>query len=316
MPWHPTLTELRTILATLYPTVEDARRVVADAGLDALRIGFDAKAINNWQQILEEALRSNQVDALLHAAHNEYPENTDLAHAEQAYRAVEEQTVLLLDRLPFEPETVLIPAGPFWMGSADVSEWPRHEVTLPAYRIGKYPLTNTQYAEFLKQNPQQEEPRKAGWFLRKPPKGREQHPVVGVSWHDAVAYCRWLSQVTGRSYRLPSEAEWEKAARGPEGRRYPWGDDWRDNCANVNSSGTTTVDHFPTGGSSYGCFDLIGNAQEWTSSPWAEGDPQSAYVLRGGSFRSQPGEVCCSSREWIHPDSKVLWRGFRVVLTL
>ncbi len=121
--------------------------------------------------------------------------------------------------LPFEPETVGIQAGTFWMGSQSdkrIAEWesPLHEISLPAFYIGKYPVTNEQYAEFVKQELQQDMPRKAGWKFRQPPDGKLDYPVVGVSWQDAQLYCRWLSTQTGRKYRLPTEAEWEKAAKG------------------------------------------------------------------------------------------------------
>ncbi|MBI1880244.1 MAG: SUMF1/EgtB/PvdO family nonheme iron enzyme [Chloroflexi bacterium] len=125
--------------------------------------------------------------------------------------------VLETRRQPFEPETVLIPAGPFLIGSQSgdkipAEETPQHEITLPAFHIGVYPITNFEYAEFIKREKHYEAPKKVGWFLREPPADKLDHPVVGVSWDDAQAYCRWLSQLTGRVYRLPTEAEWEKAA--------------------------------------------------------------------------------------------------------
>jgi formylglycine-generating enzyme required for sulfatase activity len=172
-------------------------------------------------------------------------------------------------RLPFEPETVLIPAGPFWMGSQPgpsipEHETPRHQVVLPAYQVGRYPVTNHQYEEFIKQEGQQDAP--AGWFLRQPPKDKLEHPVVGVSWYDNTrVYCDWLSRTTGRRYCLPTEAEWEKAARGTDGRRYPWGDDWDAGCCQQGSASTAPVTAHPEGASIYGCCDLLGNVQEWTS---------------------------------------------------
>jgi len=225
-----------------------------------------------------------------------------------------------IERQTFEPETVLIPAGAFVMGDDDVaSAAPRRTLPLAVYRIGKYPVTHRQYAEFLKRNPAQPEPDKQHWFLRKPKKAWIDHPVVNMTWYDAVAYCDWLSQATGRHYALPNEAQWEKAARGPStgsgaGQIYPWGDTWRDGYANVNSTATTPVETFAQAASPYGCLDLLGNVQEWTSSAWGEDDPPTAYVLRGGSFRSQANAVRCSARDSIHPASKVAWRGFRVVL--
>ncbi len=115
-------------------------------------------------------------------------------------------------------------------------ETPAHRVTLPDFRIGKFPVTNQEYAAFLaaeKQHPQPD-----SWFLREAPAGREDHPVTDVSWEDAAAYCAWLREETGRRYRLPTEAEWERAARGTDGRAYPWGDAWEDGWCNAGSEDT------------------------------------------------------------------------------
>lgn len=220
----------------------------------------------------------------------------------------------VIERQAWEPETVLIPGGPFLMGSDTdaADENPQHEVALPDLRMGKYPITNTQYAAFLAHNPQQPEPRRAGWFLRQPPKGKAEHPVVGVSWHEAAAYCAWLSTATGRRYRLPSEAEWEKAARSKDGRRYPWGDTWLEGAANIASNDNTPVTAHPTGASPDGCLDLLGNVQEWTDSTagWQE------RIYRGGSYRSTAAEVRCSARAASNEDSRVIWRGFRVMMEI
>ncbi len=217
-------------------------------------------------------------------------------------------------RQDWEPETVLIPGGPFLMGSDvdEENERPQQTVELPDFRIGKTPVTNAQYAEFLAKNPEQPEPRKVGWFLRKPPAGKEEHPVVSVSWHDGVAYCQWLSEVTGRTYRLPSEAEWEKAARGTDGRRYPWGNEWQEGIANLDGDETTPVAAHPNGTSPDGCLDMLGNVQEWvgTEAGWEE------RVVRGGSYRSAADEVRCSARGAGNEASRVPWRGFRVVMEI
>ena len=128
----------------------------------------------------------------------------------------------VIERQAFEPETVWIPGGPFRMGNDGAQrEAPQHLVDLPAFRIGRFPVSNGEYARFIDKNPAQDVPKDGGWFNRKPPGDRLDHPVTGVSWVDAMAYCRWLSQETGRRYRLPSEAEWEKAASwgwGGQGR--------------------------------------------------------------------------------------------------
>lgn len=262
-------------------------------------------------------------------------------------------------RQPFEPETVFIPAGSFLMGASPaegipLEETPQHEVTLPAFQMGRYPITNAQYAEFIKREKQQEPPKKTGWFLREPPGDKLDHPVVGVSWEDAQAYCRWLSRQTGRSYRLPTEAEWEKAAswaeesggageqgsRGAEGkRRYPWGDEWEVGRCNFGSDDTTPVTAFPEGASSYGCWDMLGNVQEWTSTLWGSDPKENLFpypyragdgreeakpshlhrvyrVYRGGSFRDEPAKLRCTVRGNSDPESKIRWRGFRIALEI
>jgi formylglycine-generating enzyme required for sulfatase activity len=242
---------------------------------------------------------------------------------------------------PFEPETVLIPTGSFLMGSLPgenipASELPQHEVDLAVYRIGKFPVTIAQYAEFVKQT-KHPAPKKVGWFGPTPPKNKLDHPVVGTSWYDALAYCQWLEEQTGRAYRLPSEAEWEKAARGTDGRIFPWGDEWdakRCNCAN---SETTPVAAFPAGQSPYGCYDMLGNVWEWTSTLWGQDWQESEFgypyrrddgredltveatvyrLFRGGDFDDELTLLRCAARSWYAPDNVHKARGFRVVLEL
>lgn len=248
-------------------------------------------------------------------------------------------------RQPYEPETALIPAGSFLMGSPPgenipPEETPQHEVILPDYRLGLFPVTHAQYAEFIKRNPQQDAPKRAGWFLREPPAAKLNHPVIGVSWFDALAYCRWLSQATGRTYRLPTEAEWEKAASwtGQDKRVYPWGDTWQPAYCNTGSDETTPVSAYPEGVSAYGCYDLAGNTQEWVSTLWGNSLNESDYpypyqandgredltadhrlhrvfrLHRGGAFRDPVLNLRCTARGLSDPDSKLRWRGFRVVL--
>ena len=105
---------------------------------------------------------------------------------------------------------------------ATADEQPQHRLYLPEFYIGKYPVTNEQYAAFVKTG-RQGAPEH--WEKGEIPAGKGDHPVVNVSWQDAVAFCRWLSRESGKTIRLPTEAEWEKAARGSDGRIYPWGND-------------------------------------------------------------------------------------------
>jgi formylglycine-generating enzyme required for sulfatase activity len=260
--------------------------------------------------------------------------------------------------LPFEPEMVLIPAGHFVMGTSPQqfeaflakdkflerkwfeSEMPHHTVYLPDYHIAETPVTNSQYAAFL-QATAREQPR--DWRKDgKPPRGKRDYPVVWVSWHDALAYCRWLSEVTGKRYRLPSEAEWEKAARGTDGRIYPWGNQWdakRCNIASESGGGqgkVISVGAYPEGASPYGVLDMAGNVREWTRSLWGMGteEPDSKYpydptdgrenlgasddvyrVTRGGSWDTWWIGVRCGSRSMRLPTDPDDRLGFRVVMS-
>ena len=246
--------------------------------------------------------------------------------------------------LYFEPETMPVPAGAFPMGSsaadAPPEETPRHVVELPYFRMGKYPITNAQYAEFLKQNPAQSSPSPStGWFGKTPPPDKLDHPVVGVSWEDAVAYCQWLREATGRSYRLPSEAEWEKAARGTDERPYPWGQSWVDGACNAGGKGTTAVSAHDDHLSPYGCADMLGNVAEWTSTLWGENrrDPQYGYpyqandgredptahqqnprlrrVCRGGAYETPQTDLRCTSRSSLRTNGRTDTVGFRIALS-
>lgn len=243
-----------------------------------------------------------------------------------------------MPQLPFEPEVIEIPAGQFVMGAEAGTtgrdhERPAHLVTLGFYYIGRYPVTNAQYMEFVRQTGYSA-PKRTGWLGNKVSSRKKDHPVSNISWYDAVAYCQWLSEQTGRTYRLPSEAEWEKAARGADGRAYPWGNTWTDGLCNHGSKNTTPVTEFAAGLSPYGCFDMIGNVWEWTITLWGElwDDPQFRYpykaddgrenqlagdevqrVFRGGSSASARDLVRCTSRDHYAPETRDPRIGFRVV---
>ena len=221
----------------------------------------------------------------------------------------------------FEPEMILIPAGEFLMGSdpqkdqdAYNDEQPQHTVYLPDYSMAKTPVTNGQYAAFVERtNHSQPE----HWEAGKPPRGKDGHPVVHVSWHDAVAYCNWLAETSGKPYRLPSEAEWEKGARGTDGRIYPWGDEWdadRCNSWEGRKRGTTPVGAYPEGASPYGLLDMSGNVWEWTA--YWHNEKQGVRVVRGGSWLGYAGLARCAVRDWDIPDYFYNNLGFRVVVSL
>ena len=176
-------------------------------------------------------------------------------------------------RESWEPETVLVAAGTFLMGSKPSEgvpdyETPQFEMTLPAYRIGKYPVTNAQYFHFIRET-KRIAPKELGWTNGNAP-AREQYnlPVRGVTWYGALVYCYWLMEVTKRPYTLPSEAQWEKAARGEASTIYPWGNQWQADYCNTRCDMVTAVDAFPEGAGPYGCLDMVGNVREWTTTLW------------------------------------------------
>lgn len=263
----------------------------------------------------------------------------------------------IIQRRAWEPETILIPGGAFLMGSDDPlappAELPQHWIELPAFRMGKYPVTIGEFAVFVKETravvwASSLEAKKKGWFNLEPPQDKLNQPVSGVSWWDAMDYCRWLSAKTGRRYTLPSEAEWEKAAGwcvGMDGaasvkRRYPWGDAWQDGLCNVDHAQQTPVTAHPEGASAYGVEDLCGNVQEWTRSLWGDqpGQPKYGYpydpadgreammredmpvqmrlVHRGGLLPFNAVNLRCTARGNALPDSRIAWRGFRVAMLL
>jgi formylglycine-generating enzyme required for sulfatase activity len=222
-----------------------------------------------------------------------------------------------------EVPMIAIPAGEFTMGndSGDGDETPAHKVSVDAFEIDKFEVTNEQFRVFVDQTGHVSTAEKAGesatW--RTYAEGKPNHPVVLVSWNDAVAYCEWAGK------RLPTEAEWEKAARGPEGFIYPWGNEWATGKANTEESGyrgTTIVGSFPDGASPYGLMDMAGNVSEWTSD-WYEAYPGSTCtsgyfgkkyrVIRGGGWFSdahlvRTTERSCSTVD-LHNDDV----GFRCV---
>jgi formylglycine-generating enzyme required for sulfatase activity/predicted Ser/Thr protein kinase len=234
-----------------------------------------------------------------------------------------------------EPELIRIPAGEFWMGSdkskdpgAGDDEFPQHQLNLPEFWIGKYPVTHEEYHLFLLVKPQQKKPK--GWNGSDYPTGKEHHPVVNVTWHDALEYCHWLAEMTGKSYRLPSEAEWEKAARGTDGRIYPWGNQWEEKRCNTGEKGIGTTmpvgRYSPQGDSLYGVADMAGNVWEWTRSlykpyPYHAEDGREIEtskdfrLLRGGSFYNYAWLARCAYRDRDSPDNWYNSVGFRVVVS-
>jgi formylglycine-generating enzyme required for sulfatase activity len=228
-------------------------------------------------------------------------------------------------KLPIDIEWVTIPAGEFLMGSdktkdkqARDDETPQHRLHLPEYRIAKYTITNAQYQVFVNATGYQAPKHWASGVI---PKGKENHPVTNVSWEDAQAFCKWAG------VRLPSEAEWEKAARGADGRIWPWGNKppTQGQCNfGMNVGDTTPVGKYPKGVSCYGSRDMVGNVWEWTGSlhkpyPYQSDDgrenPEAdgRRAARGGAWGSHVDSVRCAYRNWVYPWIRLHEVGFRVV---
>jgi formylglycine-generating enzyme required for sulfatase activity len=259
--------------------------------------------------------------------------------------------------LPDEPLLgfVEIPAGEFLMGSdkekdhdARDTELKQHKLTLPLYYIARYPVTVAQFKSFVD---------KSGYKPEHPGclNGLSNHPVVNVTWYEALKYCEWLTEQLraweetpeplasllkqqGWGITLPSEAEWEKAARGTDGRIYPWGNEADANRANYDETGvnaTSTVGCFPGGASPYGCEEMSGNVWEWTRSLWGKDSskpefkypydsadgrekldaPRNVYrVLRGGAFDGSGRLVRCADRRRDDPGSWNWYLGFRLAV--
>lgn len=254
-------------------------------------------------------------------------------------------------RFSFEPKMIRIHAGPFLMGSTSkqieesvegggeeefiISERYQHVVELSEYFIGKYPITNHEYQAFVKDTDYHSP---EGWKNNNYPKDMANYPVVNVTWYDAVAYCGWLSILTGKNYRLPTEAEWEKAARGTDGRVWPWGNTFHKNYANTNEAGIqsiTLVNRFARKNKSpYGCVDMIGNVWEWSADRF--NFEEEGYIKRvgkiiknprgykhgtgrgqrGGSYYSDKWMARCAMRWGSEPGEWHTDEGFRVVYSL
>ena len=241
---------------------------------------------------------------------------------------------------------VLIPQGSFWMGSDAVerrlayalssqsvrearwfeAEWPRTRASLPAFCLDRRLVTQAEYAvfvgatghrppgiskvDYLRQgflvHDYDLEVTRYLWRSGTPPANRLEDPVVLVSAGDAEQYCRWRHS----AFRLPGEAEWEKGARGADGRIFPWGNRWdpqRANSAAGGPGGTTPADRYPAGASPYGIFDAVGNSFQWTASTL----PDGRRVVKGCAWDDEPGLCRPAFRHGRPPESRHILIGFR-----
>lgn len=219
------------------------------------------------------------------------------------------------------------------------NEKPQHREDVATFWIARVPVTVAQFAAFVEATGYRttaekegisrvytgskwEDVKGASWRAPRGPgssvKDKQDHPVTHVSWLDATTFCRWAG------VRLPTEAEWEKAARGTDGRLYPWGNNGPDKTLcnfNMNVKDTTAVGSYPAGKSPYGLLDMAGNVWEWTQTKWrshydssADNSPQgdAAHVVRGGSFYNNEKGVRCAVRGNDGPGGRNVYSGFRV----
>ncbi|GLI40041.1 formylglycine-generating enzyme family protein [Geobacter hydrogenophilus] len=238
------------------------------------------------------------------------------------------------------PEMVVIPAGRFRMGAifggGDPDEKPVHWVSIARpFAMGKYEVTFEEYDRFCDATGREKPKDGRRWFGPLSREwGRGRMPVMNVSWEDAAAYAKWLSEQTGQKYRLPSEAEWEFAARGGKDTPFWWGGTAGEKRANCKGCGSKWDNKkgAPAGSfaaNPYGLFDTAGNVWEWCldtwhdsytgapadGSPWLGGD-DTRRVQRGGSFGSKPRYIRSSARGRGAPDGQYVYLGFRVLREL
>lgn len=225
-------------------------------------------------------------------------------------------------------EFVLIPGGWFLMGSdaGQESERPVHRVWVDGFYLGACQVTNAEYQQFVLATGNPVPP-----FWKNPNLNQPMQPVVAVSWFEAVNYCNWLREVSGRQYRLPTEAEWERAARGgAEGKAFPWGDDPPRSIPEYDKRWQTGPE--PVGSlapNSFGLYDICENVHEWCSDWYQAGyyavsperNPQGPESgerrsSRGGSWRHHIKVTRCAARSSIPPGFQYADYGFRVACSL
>jgi formylglycine-generating enzyme required for sulfatase activity len=230
--------------------------------------------------------------------------------------------------IPSKAKAELLPiaGGTFLMGrkGGPPQENPAHPVTVQPFLMDRTEVSNTEYADFVREA---NHAAPAHWIGNKPPFGQEQWPVVNVSFDDATAFAEWRSKRDKVTYRLPTEEEWEYAARnGEQSDLYPWGPDWKDKAAVLKDATPAAVGSRAEGKNQWGVFDLIGNVWEWTSSKASvyPGNPakvpssiQDWVAIRGGCYVSDPSKsdapVSSCLREFVPPSTKTTLLGFRLV---
>jgi formylglycine-generating enzyme required for sulfatase activity len=310
----------------------DAQTMPFEQAIDAIATALSHSTMPPMQPSADAAIRLAPNDLTIAQARKELreiliPDRFPPRLAELGFTAQERNGVTCI-----VPPVCQIPAGEFLIGNdprhnlaAGGNEQPQHRVNLGAYAISRFPVTVAEYACFVETGQRQPN----DWVNQVQ---KFDHPVVDVSWDDAVVYAAWLAKLTGQPWRLPTEAEWEKAARWDArsgiANLYPWGDSFDPSRANTKESGkrtTTAVGSYPNGVSPYGAEEMAGNVWEWTHSlfrpyPYTASDGREEEnateprVLRGGSWDGiqEVARAACRVHYW--PDDLNLNVGFRLAL--
>lgn len=308
-------------------------------GLGSIRMG-EMRALATYN-LKEEStrIRAAGEDIALHE------QNENRKSEAAGYAVAEANALLTKDQWQELDTSVEIPAGKFLMGTdlknADAASHPQHPVVLGAYKIDKYLVTNAQYARFIAATGHRPP---ADWKDGKVQQGTLLHPVTMVNWFDAEAYAKWAGK------RLPTEAEWEKAARGSDARRWPWGNNMEPSRLNTyyNVGAATDVNAYVAGVSPYGIYDMAGNVDEWIADdflPYQGTDaPADIFqgriakvldekdkdmklseqvavarhykVLRGGSWKGDPFSTASYHRDYSLPNFASDFYGFRCASNL
>jgi formylglycine-generating enzyme required for sulfatase activity len=341
--------------------LDDAMKSVNSANLQGIREDIDnyAEIRDRISELTSTLKDMNTLTPEMHQDSNFTELFNDIESHMRGSRASNEiktgQAAVIRSDQFEPPETVLIPAGSFLMG-ADVktlvekfggeedeykNEIPQYPVSLPAYYMGKYPVTNIQYKIFLDKAKKDKTwitpiMRWNGWTDSNIPAGKANLPIMGISWYQALEYCKWLKQETNCNYQLPNEAQWEKACRGGMNCIFPWGDEYESARSNHGSREMVAVDRGKAQ-NEYGLFDFVGNVLQWTCSLWGtnfltpdvdysypwendyrnnmDAHSQVRRVVRGSSFKGEKSTLRCTIRRGELPEAWVGGIGFRVVMT-
>lgn len=226
---------------------------------------------------------------------------------------------------PLPEGVVQVTGGEIAIGGGD-TKLPIERVIVKDFSMSETEVTNAQYAEFVKETNRSAP---AGWKGGEIPKGTENFPVTNVSYQDAVEFCRWLEKKIGLPVRLPTEAEWEKAARGSTDNKYPWGGEWKKEAGNSEETGgkLAAVKSFPLNRSPFGVFDMAGSVWEWTQEKVSKtdavtdervkkalADGQVLRIVKGGSASEKSTLQTVRSRYEIPENTKNEWVGFRYII--